>query len=100
MFSYLLDTFLLLLIFWYIEGKNEVLTSHSKEVYENGTSPNKHRQFGKSYDDWSKGIDFERNFWDQWMQTKGGIWAKDFEDRTKKSRPIQDKFINALSSES
>jgi hypothetical protein len=24
MFSYLLDTFLLLLIFWYIEGKNEV----------------------------------------------------------------------------
>ncbi len=54
----------------------------------------------KSYDDWTKGIDFERNFWDGWMKSKGSLWPADFNDRVQAVRPIQAKFINALSNAS
>jgi hypothetical protein len=34
-----------------------------------------------SLSDWSAGIDFEINFWSEWMSTKGGQWPGEFADR-------------------
>jgi SAM-dependent methyltransferase len=47
---------------------------------------------------WTSGIDFEKQFWDNWMATSGSLWPKEFEARTNPDAPLAEIIENACSS--
>jgi hypothetical protein len=47
---------------------------------------------------WTSGIDFEKQFWDNWMSTSGSLWPKNFEAQTNPDAPLAEIIENACSS--
>ena len=77
-------------------GLGSLKDAHSKEVGFNSNMTHFLHKHGLQYKEWSEGIEFEKNFWAQWMETKGGVWSEDYNNRVKKQRRIDDMFVDAM----
>ncbi len=45
---------------------------------------------------WLDGIDYEINFWSEWMKTGGGQWASDFTGRQNPERPVDPVLFDGM----
>ena len=77
-------------------GLGSLKDAHSKEVGFNSNMTHFLHKHGLQYKEWSEGIEFEKDFWAQWMETKGGVWSEDYNNRVKKQRRIDDMFVDAM----
>ncbi len=49
------------------------------------------------YAAWSKGSDFEINFWNEWIRTKGLDWPDDFRNRLSPESPFPPHLRDLIS---
>lgn len=49
-----------------------------------------------SADKWFEGLDFELNFWSNWLGTKGGPWPEDYRARLNPNKPFDQLVENAI----
>lgn len=68
----------------------------SKDAGSNSTMNHFLHKHGLLKEEWDKGIEFERDFWSLWMETKGDKWSDDFENRVRKQRRIEERFVEAM----
>lgn len=45
---------------------------------------------------WLNGIDYEINFWNSWMEEKGGQWGSDFTGRMDPERPVDPALFDGM----
>lgn len=45
---------------------------------------------------WLNGIDYEINFWTEWMESRGGPWPEDFNGRLDPDRPVDPALFEGL----
>lgn len=45
---------------------------------------------------WLDGIDYEINFWGEWMRSKGGQWASDFTSRLDPDKPVDPALFEGM----